>query len=258
MTPEEIEEEINKKIDKDEAIFISAIALLEIRITRLLSIIDFNKNGNIVGLSKSTPQFRRLSKEIDKEFARTYSPAVLKTANKKAVDKVVKETLKISYTQSAKATLSDNIVANLAQQSALAEATKVRLKKELNQKILAKDQHDSLAGIVKNVLTGSGLESAKGRPMELYSKQLSQDSTMDYYSVANIINADEAGVEKYRYFGSLIKDSRSFCRHLKDKVLTEEEIKELDGDNWVGKKSGSTLINRGGYNCRHLWIPILP
>jgi hypothetical protein len=55
----------------------------------------------------------------------------------------------------------------------------------------------------------------------------------------------------------VIKESRAWCRRHAGKVYTEEEIAKLDKQTWDGK-SGPWRTHRGGYNCRHFWVPTRP
>ena len=78
-------------------------------------------------------------------------------------------------------------------------------------------------------------------------------------SVLAKFRADELGLTSYLYYGSIIKDSRDFCRKHAGKVYTEEQIREIwANDTGQGRDQGSPFIVRGGYNCRHSWQPIDP
>ena len=41
------------------------------------------------------------------------------------------------------------------------------------------------------------------------------------------------------------------------KTFTEEEINSKWQGSWAGKAPGDPFIVRGGYNCRHHWLPIV-
>jgi hypothetical protein len=55
----------------------------------------------------------------------------------------------------------------------------------------------------------------------------------------------------------VIRDSREFCRNNVGKTFTEEEINSKWQGSWAGKAPGDPFIVRGGYNCRHHWLPIV-
>jgi hypothetical protein len=43
-----------------------------------------------------------------------------------------------------------------------------------------------------------------------------------------------------------------------NRVLTEEQIREIwNTQGWAGKSTGDPFIVRGGYRCRHTWIPTI-
>ena len=44
-----------------------------------------------------------------------------------------------------------------------------------------------------------------------------------------------------------------------NKTLTEEQIRDMwNNRSWQGKSTGDPFIVRGGYRCRHTWIPTDP
>ena len=62
---------------------------------------------------------------------------------------------------------------------------------------------------------------------------------------------------RYRYVGGVIAESREFCRQMNGRVLTEEEIRSIwSSQEWAGKRPGDPFVVRGGYNCRHSWVPV--
>jgi len=97
-----------------------------------------------------------------------------------------------------------------------------------------------------------------GNNLRRYAGQMIHDSLMQFDSSIVVNAGKEAGVEKYRYYGSVIFDSRDWCRKHAGKTYTEEEIREMWATNeWQGKAPGDPFIVRGGYNCRHHWLPIV-
>ena len=50
-----------------------------------------------------------------------------------------------------------------------------------------------------------------------------------------------------------------FCRNMLNKTLTETEIRDIWNTRpWKGKSPGDPFIVRGGYRCRHTWLPTNP
>lgn len=63
---------------------------------------------------------------------------------------------------------------------------------------------------------------------------------------------------RYRYVGGVIAESRDFCRQMDGRVLTESEIRSIwSSQEWSGKQPGDPFVVRGGYNCRHSWVPVV-
>ena len=109
---------------------------------------------------------------------------------------------------------------------------------------------------VRQLLVG-GIDKA-GRPLSSHAKTITVtrfrevDSTLMQQKAVN-----DAGIEKFKYVGSLIKDSREFCRHRVGKVFTLEEIEAWGDIDFKGKKSGDPFVVRGGWNCRHHLSPVV-
>ena len=92
-----------------------------------------------------------------------------------------------------------------------------------------------------------------------YASLLVTDSIMGFDGQLAKFRADELGLTSYLYYGSIIKDSRDFCKKHAGKVYTEEQIRQIwANDTGQGRDQGSPFIVRGGYNCRHSWQPIDP
>jgi hypothetical protein len=95
-----------------------------------------------------------------------------------------------------------------------------------------------------------------GRNLRRYSVQMMQDSLMQFDASINTAIGKESGAEKWKYYGSLVRDSREFCEKRAGKVFTNEEIAKQWSGSWAGKAPGDPFIVRGGYNCRHHWRPV--
>jgi len=101
--------------------------------------------------------------------------------------------------------------------------------------------------------------TTEGDSFVKYASLLVTDSIMGFDGQLAKFRADELGFGSYLYYGSIIKDSRDFCRKHTGKVYTEEEINQIwANDTKQGRDQGSPFIVRGGYNCRHSWQPIDP
>ena len=94
-----------------------------------------------------------------------------------------------------------------------------------------------------------------GNNMRRYASQMVHDSLMQFDASINVQAGKETGADKWKYYGSVIRDSRPFCAEHAGKVYTEEQIREIWQSNWAGKAPGDPFIVRGGYNCRHHFRP---
>ena len=95
-----------------------------------------------------------------------------------------------------------------------------------------------------------------GNNLRRYAGQIAHDSVMQFHGQFTVAKAKEAGIDKFTYTGTLVRDSRDFCVGMLNKVLTEEQIREIwNSRGWQGKSTGDPFIVRGGYRCRHTWIP---
>ena len=101
--------------------------------------------------------------------------------------------------------------------------------------------------------------NTEGDSFVKYASLLVTDSIMGFDGQLAKFRADELGLNSYLYYGSIIKDSRDFCRKHTGKVYTEEQINQIwANDTAQGRDQGSPFIVRGGYNCRHSWQPVDP
>lgn len=94
-----------------------------------------------------------------------------------------------------------------------------------------------------------------GNNMKKYASQIAHDSLMQFDGQFTKYKAQEAGLTQFKYVGTNITTTREFCRRQLDKVFTEEEAREVWSQSWKGKSGGDPFIDRGGYRCRHSFIP---
>jgi hypothetical protein len=96
-----------------------------------------------------------------------------------------------------------------------------------------------------------------GRNMRRYASQMVHDSLMQFDASINVAAGQEVGATEWKYYGSIIQDTRPWCVKHAGKKYTEDEIRQMWANNdWAGKAAGDPFIVRGGYNCRHHWRPV--
>ena len=98
-----------------------------------------------------------------------------------------------------------------------------------------------------------------GNNLRRYASQIAHDSVMQFHGQFTVAKAKEAGLNHFTYTGTLVRDSRPFCQEMLNRTLTEEQIRDMWNNRaWQGKSTGDPFIVRGGYRCRHTWIPTDP
>ena len=119
---------------------------------------------------------------------------------------------------------------------------------------------------VKTLQTKFGSDRA-GNNMKRYAGQLLNDSLRDFDATLNFNKAKDAGLTYVKYYGDIIPTTRSLCKNMINGVYdrsgkgiyTIADITRIwNSNSWSGKKSGTPMINRGGYNCRHQFSYVNP
>ena len=94
-----------------------------------------------------------------------------------------------------------------------------------------------------------------GNNLRRYATTYATDSLNQYSASITAATAREQGIDSFEYYGDVIRDSREFCKKHVGKTYTADEITEIWAGSWAGKSPGDPFIVRGGYNCRHQWLP---
>ena len=95
-----------------------------------------------------------------------------------------------------------------------------------------------------------------GNNMRRYAGQIAHDSLMQFDGSFILSKAKEAGLNKFKYSGSLVTDSRDFCRRNQGRTFTQDEANKEWQRSWSGKSSSDPFTARGGYRCRHHWLVV--
>jgi len=93
--------------------------------------------------------------------------------------------------------------------------------------------------------------------MQRYWRQYAYDTFNQAHEVVNSSMADELELQHFIYQGSVIPNTRAFCRKKAGKVFTRAEALKWKNDpDLIDKKTAATynpFLERGRYNCRH-WL----
>jgi hypothetical protein len=135
-------------------------------------------------------------------------------------------------------------------QTTLLQKKLIRLRKATNRKEddIAK-AYTALKKKFAGVNVGSSLNNTVKAGMH--------DKVMDFDAVFIKHRAEQAGLTKFKYTGSIVSESRDFCIRNVGRTFTKAEAQSLwSRQSWKGKRSGDPFVVRGGHNCRHFWIPV--
>jgi hypothetical protein len=94
------------------------------------------------------------------------------------------------------------------------------------------------------------LEDAGDAPINNLKTEINT-GLMAFNRVVHAEKAKKAGMDKFLYIGPEDDITRPFCQDYVGKILTADEIAELDNGQGLPVE-----IYGGGYNCRHHWRPI--
>ncbi len=135
-------------------------------------------------------------------------------------------------------------------QTTLLQKKLIRLRKATNRKEddIAK-AYTALKKKFAGVNVGSSLQNTVKAGMH--------DKVMDFDATFIKHRADQAGLTKFKYTGSIVSESRDFCIRNVGRTFTKAEAQSLWArQSWKGKRSGDPFVVRGGHNCRHFWVPV--
>lgn len=139
---------------------------------------------------------------------------------------------------------------SLFNNQSIAQRTASLVNQAINQKMSLKDFQKTFKAVFVGI-PGQGM-------LERHWKTNSFDLYMRLDRTANLIYANELGLDWAIYSGTLEEDSRSFCIARVNKVFDRAGIEAWKDLEWQGKpKIGyDPFTDCGGFNCRHhlSWI----
>jgi hypothetical protein len=87
-------------------------------------------------------------------------------------------------------------------------------------------------------------------------KGVAESVVMRFDGAFTANRAKRNGVKRYQYAGGVVENTRPWCADLDGQILDEDTINDLWSESWQGKSGSNPFTDRGGYNCRHYWIPV--
>jgi hypothetical protein len=229
---------VGGSFDSSSARNMSLLAQAQRNIDRAM--VDSGYLGGASRMLEKTPQIRR---QLAKAYATFGLPVDFSPIDTKAV--------------SLATGAQFNAFANIGR----AGARELRL--GLVGSVTGAQSFDSFRDRLRETLLGTGRRDKRGAGMFRHASTLADTSMTQLHRTMEGQLAEEAGVERYMYDGPRDKVTRPFC----DKLMklaqmgytwTMDQIKELDNsraNGGAGAGPGSAMIQGGGWNCRHEWIP---
>lgn len=249
---------LNTIIDQNQRRLNKAIINLENRILRLLDDLSTNKNGFIKTTQINFKNAQRIHKKVVNIFSADYGPDALIVLEeyKKIAAKIEAMynalDLKESFGSIDSAVINQLRSASYAQYLVYGQAAESLIAEELYSQVIAGGSRQQLIDTISSILTGR--LDKRGKPMTQYVELWANDTIMNFQNSINIAKADQVDIDTFVYYGNIIATTRPFCAERAGKVFTKRQIQSWTY-RWQGK-SGPALTNRGGWNCRHHWVPI--
>jgi len=247
------------QLDQNAQRLDAALKAVNRRIASLIAGLDVS-NGRFVSDSVNLQAALNMRVEIALAFAQynNEAAAVLDSYKKAARDAAAEFAalgIAAEFTQ-ADADLIDAMIRDVgAELDGLSLQAQSTISQDVYKAVIAGDSLSDLTDTIEQRLLGG--TDKRGQPMANHAKTIAETRYMEVDSIITDRLAQEAGIDKFRYAGSLIKDSREWCKEHAGKVFTRSEIEGWRDQQWAGKKAGDPFTVRGGWNCRHYWIPVV-
>lgn len=287
MTGDKEIDAILKEIDKGVIDFQEGIPAIQQRIYNKL--LMFQKelivtNGTIVNSAKNIRLLSKLKAEIEyiiyedtdylemvKSFTKLYAKIdTLNSAYFKALEK------KFSPPKIVEAIRKQSIglVLERLTESGMDANLTTPLREIINTYVTTGGKYTQLAKELQNYITGTEIDGVKTEgQLQKFTRQITTDAINQYSATVNDVMTADLGWEWYRYQGSNVKHTRTFCEALKRKKYFHrselpkiikgdfQEFREMKGKIYdktglpQGMYEDTNISNfmqyRGGYNCGH-------
>lgn len=147
---------------------------------------------------------------------------------------------------------TSNSLTEAGLEAAVVEPIKNNLQTAITSRQSFADLTDNLRFIIK------GNEERLGS-LERHITQIATDSMNQFTANYTTAVSGDLGLEFWFYSGSVVEDSRSYCVERAGKYFHTKEVEQSANEQWAGKiagtNEGNIFINRGGWNCAHLYLP---
>ena len=249
---------VERQIKEHQNRLKKAINDLENQILFLFSEKLIRENGRLISTKVKLKQAQKLHKQLTILFEQEFGVAVKSViANFDTIADAIEQRFKAfdeayKFVGISKTTISALKTAAMKEFNAFGSMARERVAAALYHAVIIGGQFNALQREIRSILTGR--YNKVGRPMTSYAGQMAFDQTMTFHNQLNVAEAARADISSFLYYGNTQANTRSFCRNRVGNVYSRSQIESWT-HRWDGK-SGPAMTHRGGYNCRHSWVPV--
>jgi 8-oxo-dGTP pyrophosphatase MutT (NUDIX family) len=128
------------------------------------------------------------------------------------------------------------------------------IQRSLTQAVIIERDYSTFVKDLRARVAGT---DKRGAPLARYANTFAGTAISQFDAEVTGAIGDEAGIEYYKYSGPSDMRTRPWCAaRLKNNTpLTRDEIDAL-GKSRTNSTGEGNFIGRGGWNCRHMWVPV--
>lgn len=273
MTPREVQKAIEEEIEKNVAKFDRRAQAAQKELWRqlfdLIKRLETDASGNIKPSGANLKKLRGIRKTLVRVIkTKGYKLGVstflatfdrVKNASDKNFRSLDQKHNPNKAKYKANLALAKNATKVSLLSSGIDEAVIKPVENLLRQNITAGGSAADLAAALQGEILGTG--DKQGR-LARYANQITRDALNQFNANHTQSAAADLGLEFYTYQGAIQTNSREYCKKRVDegRWFHKREIEETAREEWGGKIPGTNasniLINRGGYNCQHQYLPV--
>ena len=131
---------------------------------------------------------------------------------------------------------------------------KNRVSQIMENAVVNKAPYRDTLRILKNLIEDTETDGL----LQRHYRTFVYDTYQRYSRIESNFYAVELGYGAAYYEGSIIQNTRNFCKKRAGKIFTRKEIADWRDEKFTGKPDNyDPFTDQGGYNCRHgyRWIP---
>jgi ADP-ribose pyrophosphatase YjhB (NUDIX family) len=138
--------------------------------------------------------------------------------------------------------------------AAIGSSAMREIQRSLTQAVIIERDYSTFVRDLRERVTGT---DKKGSSLKRYASTFAGTAVSQFDAEVTGAIGDEAGIEYYKYSGPVDMVTRPWCsaRLKNNKPLTRDEIEALTKSRTNTTGEGN-FIGRGGWNCRHMWVPV--